>query len=347
MLPLMSAVGALHDAGLVHRDLKPANVFLTPDGVKLLDFGLARDSQIDSALTMTALTVPGAVAGTLRYMAPEQLTGDPVDGRTDVFALGVLLYETLTGHPPFEVTTNVDWLEAVLHRAPAPLGRPELRAFESIVKRALERRPDDRYASVRDLSAALQAAHERDTPAAPAAATATATAAAPGASGASGTSDSAGPGDTEETGPPSPPSLVVLPFRALREDEETSFLCEGLPEALTMALCEQPTVRVVSNRAAGHFDADVDLAVIGRELGVQYVLTGTFLRAEHRVRVTAQLVTADDGSIAWSHASQHDVVDVLTLNDDLRDDILAHLPVGRDAPSLSASSARAAGAETK
>lgn len=350
MLPLMSAVGALHDAGLVHRDLKPANVFLTPDGVKLLDFGLARDSQIDSALTMTALTVPGAVAGTLRYMAPEQLTGDPVDGRTDVFALGVLLYETLTGHPPFEVTTNVDWLEAVLHRAPAPLGRPELRAFESIVKRALERRPDDRYASVRDLSAALQAAHERDER--DTAATPEAAPAAPGTSGtsgASGTSDSAGPRDTEDAGLPSPPppSLVVLPFRALRDDEETSFLCEGLPEALTMALCEQPTLRVVSNRAAGHFDADVDLAVIGRELGVQYVLTGTFLRAEHQVRVTAQLVTADDGSIAWSHASQHDVVDVLTLNDDLRDDILAHLPVGRDAQSLSASSAGAAGAETK
>src|SRR5262245_691140 len=126
ILPLMDALAKFHEAGLIHRDLKPSNVFLTSQGVKLLDFGLARRTQRSDAMTAPALTVPGAIAGTMRYMAPEQLTGDPVDARTDVFALGVMLYEMLTGRVPFGHGSNADWLNAVLTKEPPPLGDPAL-----------------------------------------------------------------------------------------------------------------------------------------------------------------------------------------------------------------------------
>ncbi len=295
ILPLLSALSALHHAGLIHRDLKPSNVFLTPDGVKLLDFGLARYMRSETALTAPTLTAHGAVTGTLRYMAPEQVTGDPVDERTDIFALGVMLYETLTGRIPFDATTNVDWLNAVLKQDPAPLGGAELRSLEPIVGRALQRRPDDRYQSVDEMSLALQEAF--------------------------GDSSKSGERTEEQT-----PSLVVLPFQAHVEDPEVGFLQNSVPEALTTALSVNPVLRVLSNRAALHFDGKAELATIGRELGADRMLTGTFLRSGNIVRVTAQLVSAVDGSVQWSHTSQHEFEDALMLQDQICAEILNNLP---------------------
>ncbi len=251
ILPLMGAVAALHEAGLVHRDLKPSNVFLTAEGVKLLDFGLARHTRAEEAVTAPTLTAPGAVTGTLRYMAPEQVTGDPVDQRTDTFALAVILYEMLTGKIPFNATTNVDWLNAVLKDDPSPLGRPELAALEPVLQRALQRRPDDCFQTVGEMSAALQAAFDGNPVTAPTAAA---------------TADNKD--DDGRT------TLVVLPFHSLKEDAEVDFLENGLPVALTAALSENPSLRVLSNRAAQHFEGDDELAAIGRKLGVERLITG-------------------------------------------------------------------------
>jgi serine/threonine protein kinase len=314
ILPLMSAVAALHEAGLVHRDLKPSNVFLTAEGVKLLDFGLARHTRAEEAVTAPTLTAPGAVTGTLRYMAPEQVTGDPVDQRTDTFALAVILYEMLTGKIPFNATTNVDWLNAVLKDDPAPLGRPELAALEPVLQRALQRRPEDRFQTVAEMSAALQGALEGT--AAPSSAAASAVEA-----------GKPGRDDTEDDGRP---SVVVLPFRSLQEDPEMEFLRDSVPEALTAALSENPELRVLSNRAAQHFDANVDLATIGRELGVERLITGTFLRADKQVRVTVQLVAATDGSVEWSHASQYAFENALALQDEICAGILANFRIPVD-----------------
>jgi len=304
ILPLMSAVAALHEAGLVHRDLKPSNVFLTAEGVKLLDFGLARHTRAEEAVTAPTLTAPGAVTGTLRYMAPEQVTGDPVDQRTDTFALAVILYEMLTGKIPFNATTNVDWLNAVLKDEPSPLGRPELAALEPVLQRALQRRPDDRFQTVGEMSAALQAAFDGNPVTAP-----------PPAATADSKDD-----DGRTT-------LVVLPFHSLKEDEEVDFLENGLPVALTAALSENPSLRVLSNRAAQHFEGNDELAAIGRKLGVERLITGTFLRAENQVRVTVQLVSAADGSVEWSHTSQYAFENVLTLQDEICAGILANLRI--------------------
>lgn len=299
IVPLMSAVTALHGLGLIHRDLKPTNVFLTPQGVKLLDFGLARHTQVDAAYTAPALTMAGSVAGTLRYMAPEQVTGDPVDERTDVFALGVMLFEMLTGHIPFNAETNVDWLKAVLHDDPKPLGRPELVALDPVVLRALQRRSADRYASVSEMAAALEAAARTESPAVP-----------------------EGPPDRRA-------AIVVLPFRALQQDADVAFLQLGVPEAITAALLGDARWRVLSNREAMRFDDTADLTTIGRELRVDRLLTGTYLRSGAQVRVTGQLVSGVDGTVLWSHTAQHAFEDVFTLQDDICRQILGALP--RDA----------------
>ena len=167
ILALMDVLEAFHKAGLIHRDLKPSNVFLTQQGAKLLDFGLARHTKRSEAVTSPAITVPGAVTGTLRYMAPEQITGDAVDARTDIFGLGVLLHEMLTGRIPFGAETNADWLNAVLTKEAQPLEYPQLRALDPIVTRALRRKPEERYASVEEMSAALKAALDPDRASAP------------------------------------------------------------------------------------------------------------------------------------------------------------------------------------
>jgi serine/threonine protein kinase len=300
MLPLMSAVAALHQAGLIHRDLKPSNVFLTADGVKLLDFGLARHTRIDAAFTAPSLTLAGAVSGTLRYMAPEQVTGDAPDERTDVFALGVMLYEMLTGRNPFNAETNVDWLNAVLREDPQPMGRPELLPLEPVVWRALERRQSQRFASVREMAAVLQTAAGLD--------------AAPTTAGASTARE-----DGRET-------IVVLPFRGLQDDPDVAFLQHGVPEGLTAALSTDAARRVLSNREALRFDGTADLITIGRELRADVLLTGTFLRAGQQVRVSTQLVAAADGTVQWSHTSQHAFEDALTLQDDICHRLLQHLP---------------------
>ena len=299
LLPLMSAVTALHELGLIHRDLKPANVFLTAQGVKLLDFGLARHTQVEAAFTAPALTMAGSVAGTLRYMAPEQVTGDPVDERTDVFALGVMLFEMLTGHVPFNAETNVDWLKAVLNDDPEPLGRAELVALDPVVLRALQRRSADRYGSVIAMAAALEAA---TTPASPA---------------------------VLDAAPDRRDAIVVLPFRGLQDDVEVAFLQLGVPEAITAALSGDARWRVLSNREAMRFDDTADLTTIGRELRVEHLLTGTFLRSGTQVRVTAQLVSAVDGTVLWSDTAQHAFDDVFTLQDAICRQILGALP--RDA----------------
>ena len=300
MLPLMSAVTALHELGLIHRDLKPSNVFLTPQGVKLLDFGLARHTHMDAAFTAPALTMAGSVAGTLRYMAPEQVTGDPVDERTDVFALGVMLFEMLTGHIPFNAETNVDWLKAVLNDDPQPLGRPELLALEPVVLRALQRRSADRFASVREMATVLEAAMTPE---------------------ASKVADVAQ--DRRD-------AIVVLPFRGLQEDADVAFLQLGVPEAITAALSGEARWRVLSNREAMRFDDTADLTTIGRELRVDRLLTGTFLRSGTQVRVTAQLVSAVDGTVLWSNTAQHAFDDVLTLQDAICLQILSALPAAVD-----------------
>ena len=147
-LGMLAALSALHARGIVHRDLKPSNVFLTPHGVKLLDFGLARPELEQSLSTATELTRTGIVMGTPRYMAPEQVTGEAVDARSDLFAAGAILFEMLAGRPAFGGRTIVEILHATLHEQPPALtGSPAVAAVDRVIRRALAKRPAERPAS--------------------------------------------------------------------------------------------------------------------------------------------------------------------------------------------------------
>src|SRR5262245_36192957 len=160
-LDMLAALAALHARGIVHRDLKPSNVFLTEDGTKLLDFGLARTGDAELGRTLgavTDLTGSGMMVGTPRYMSPEQITGEAVDGRSDRVAAGAILFEMLAGRPAFGGRNMVEVLHATLHEQPPALtGSHTIAAIDRVIRRALAKRPDDRPATAQGMAEALRA----------------------------------------------------------------------------------------------------------------------------------------------------------------------------------------------
>ncbi len=304
----LEALEALHARGLIHRDLKPSNVFVTAHGIKLLDFGLARPVVDDASATVADLTVAGQVVGTPAYMAPEQLEGTHIDGRVDLFAAGVLLFEMVTGRSPFAANTHIASMHAVLHeRPPALTGDASVEAIDRIVRRALEKRPDDRYQTAIEMAAAVRAAGETRGSGAMAQAVAVT-------------------------------RLAVLPFRVVPADPDTEVLAIGLADALTGSLSDLDSMLVRSPLAAAAFGGPApDLQTIATALEVDSVLTATLMRAGDQLRVSAQLVEAPGGTVQWSHRTQTGLGDLFTLQDDLTRQIVESLAVplsGRDEQAL-------------
>ena len=297
-LGVLGGIDALHRQGLVHRDLKPSNIFLTPHGVKLLDFGLATPTS-DPAMTIATaarLTAPGTVVGTPHYAAPEQLQGGDVDTRTDLFATGAVLYEMLTGKPPFSGSSPMEVFHAILYDQPPVLtGGPAVSALDRVVHRALAKRPGERYQTVEAMAQDLREAL---------------------AFGDTGSGASAR----------ALTRLIVLPFRILKQDPETDFLAFSLPDALTSSLSGLQSLVVRSSAAASRFAADApDLKAIATETEVDLVLLGTILRAGPQLRVSTQLVDATGATVVWSHTAQVPVVDLFSLQDDLTTRIVESL----------------------
>jgi len=292
---VLSALDALHARHLVHRDLKPSNVFLTPHGVKLLDFGLARPSATDP-LAETGITMPGMVLGTPRYMAPEQVTGREIDGRTDLFAAGLMLYEMLSGRPAFDGETMMQVLHAVVNDTPPPLeGTALAPAIDAVVRRATAKNPGDRFATAADMARALRQIAGDRTP--------------------SGLSA----GDTGSGSASMPAArLAVLPFRMLRPDAEIDFLAFSLPDAVSSALAGLNALTVRASGSVAAFAGEApDLARIAREANVDVVLTGTLLRAGDHLRVTTQLLQVPSGTLLASHTSQAPLGELFQLQDEL------------------------------
>lgn len=301
-LSILTALEALHARGFIHRDLKPSNVFLTGHGVKLLDFGLVREThpRIIPADATTlqqqpnALTVSGAIVGTPRYMAPEQLLSAPIDARVDLFAAGTLLYEMIAGRPPFEDDNAMRLFHAIVYEQPPNLaGSAAIAAANRIIHRAMAKRPDDRYPS-----AAAMAADMRDMLL---------------------ISDAAVPVVARKI-----TRLIAVPLRVLRSDPETDFLAHALPEAIATTLAGVGSLIVRSNAAASRM-TELDPKKLAEEADVDVALIGTLLRAGDQIRVTSQLVELPTGTIVWSQVSQSAMTDVFELQDKLTQRIVESL----------------------
>jgi TolB-like protein len=305
---MLSALDALHAQGVVHRDLKPSNVFLTPHGTKLLDFGLARPLPTDSGGPLSlesGLTRSGLMLGTPRYMAPEQILGDAIDARTDVFAAGAVLFEALAGRPAFPGTKAIDVLQATLHEQPPALaGSPAVVAFDRVIRRALAKSPAGRYPGAEAMSRDLAGIVLGDLSASAAPALALT-------------------------------RLVVLPFRVLRPDPEIDFLGLALADAVSSSLSGLSSLVVRSSAAGSRFAVEApDLPAIATELDVDLVLLGTLLRSGDRLRVSTQLVEAPAGTLTWSHTTESQVGDVFRLQDELAQGIVAALSRSLGGPAL-------------
>jgi serine/threonine protein kinase len=309
-LGILDALAALHGRGIVHRDLKPSNVFLTPHGVKLLDFGLARSSNSDAALTIgstSELTRTGMVLGTPRYMAPEQVTGEALDARSDLFALGAILFEMLAGRPAFDGKNAVEILHATIYEQPPALtGSPAVAAADRVIRRALAKRPAERPASADTMAEELRAVRGMegdDTPALARALT----------------------------------RIVVLPFRILRPDPETDFLAFSLPDAIATSLSRLRSLVVRSSASAARFAGEApDLKALATEADVDRVVMGTLVRAGDQLQATTQLVEAPGGTLLKSHTIQSSLGDLFRLQDDIARRVVEALalPLGaQDSPT--------------
>ena len=292
VLAILSALEAFHKRGIIHRDLKPANIVLSTAGTKLLDFGIAKQISLNSpeeaAATLSDATVPGIFLGTPRYASPEQFRGQPVDGRSDLFSVGTILYEMLTGQTPFPGKTFGEIAHSVMHGSPPALsGSPAISALGRIVHRALAREPNDRYPNAESMAADLRAALLMD-------------------------------GIDTKVSARALRRIVVLPFRLLRPSDEIQFLAYSLPEAITVSLSGLENLVVRSSIVASRYSAETaDLQKIASEAEVDVVLTGALLNIGEQLRITTQLAEVPSGTLLWSHSSQASIRELLELHDDL------------------------------
>jgi serine/threonine protein kinase/tetratricopeptide (TPR) repeat protein len=304
---VLAALTALHETGIIHRDLKPSNVFLTPHGVKLLDFGLARPVPKELTRSIeqgTELTQPGLVIGTPRYMAPEQVLGRDVDARTDLFATATILYEAVTGRPAFLGETVVEVLSATLHDQPPPLtGDATLEALDRVLRHGLAKQPADRPATAAEMAAEIEEIAE--------------IAGTPSSSGARPLAVRA-----------SRPSIAVLPFTNMSPDKDQDYFCEGMAEDVLNALTKVDGLRVVARASSFRFAGKShDVAHIGKALEVDHILEGSVRTAGDRLRVTAQLIRVDDSSHVWSQRYDRQKEDVFAIQDEISEHLVDALRV--------------------
>jgi TolB-like protein len=307
-LGVLAALEALHRQEIVHRDLKPSNIFLTPHGAKLLDFGLAHPIALDSAAGGDTLTRTDLVAGTPRYMAPEQWNVEAVGPTTDLFSLGALLYESLTGTPSFAGNTAAEVRHATLFDQPPALAGPAAIArIDRLLRRAMAKRPNDRFPSAAAMAAELRQALV-----------------------------AAGGADVGRIRAVT--RLAVLPFRMLRPDPDTEFLCLSLADAITSSLTGFESLIVRSAWAVARFDADApDFRAIAAEADVDLVLIGSLLRGGNELRASAQLIEVPAGTAQWSRTIQAPLDDVFALQDRLAREIVVSLSLplaGRERGAL-------------
>jgi serine/threonine-protein kinase len=338
-----AALEEAHEHGIIHRDLKPGNVMLTPKGyVKVLDFGLAQlNKPVELPDKTASITALNAVSGTVPYMSPEQLLAKEVDARTDVYGLGVLLFEMATGQKPFRDDIPTRLLDKIIHQEPAsPRSlNPQISAeLEGIILKCLEKEPGQRYASAREVEEELRRQGLLSS-----------------ASGLRAIVDASqrkarrwlAPGIVAVLvvalflliavknlrTPVSTPggairSLAVLPLANLSGDPQQEFFADGMTDAIVAELAQIQALKVISRTSVMQYKGTTKkLPQVARELGVDAIVEGSVVRAGDRVRITAQLIDGRTDTHIWARDYERDLRDVLTLQREVAEAIAGEIRI--------------------
>lgn len=331
-LQLAEAVAHAHARGIIHRDLKSSNVIITTDGrVKVLDFGLAkrlRDEQLEEATrSQLSFTTAGSVVGTLAYMSPEQLRGEPADARSDIWALGVILYEMAAGKLPFRGQTGFELSSAILNQPPQPLPAKVPAQLRALISRCLSKQPEERYQRAAEVAAVLEAIQShKSSPwiawrytwrrrwviAAVIAAVLTAALFALDAGGLRSRL-------TGSRAAPQIDSLAVLPLANLSGDPAQDYFSDGITDALITDLTRSGGPRRVIARGSvvRYKNTQKTLTEIAEELRVQRLVTGAVQRSGNRVSISAQLIDPESGEQLWAERYERELRDVLALQNEI------------------------------